>query len=71
MKDYSILIDILTNSMEIMSKDEFTHFPDLIELGLTTFVLNKMWLGYWELSGMQRFEFTDSDWNDFILGYIE
>ena len=72
MKDYSVLIDVLTNSMDKLTAGEFIAICCGNDVNNTNFVsFNQMWDAYWELDGMARFEYTDSDWNNFISAYVE
>ena len=58
------LVDVLTNTMEIINKEEFIQmFSDELEEER----LENIWNKYWELSGYKRFFNSVEDWESFIL----
>lgn len=58
------LVDVLTNTMEIINKEEFIQmFSDELEEER----LENLWNKYWELSGNSRFFNSSEDWENFIL----
>lgn len=57
------LVDVLTNSMEHISRDEFLDmFEDVIEKSR----LKRIWNKYWELPAHIRFFNSTEDWSLFI-----
>lgn len=57
------LVDVLTNSMEHISKEEFIEmFVD----GIESKKLIKIWNKYWELPAHTRFFNSTEDWSLFI-----
>ena len=57
------MVDVLTNSMEHIRRDEFLDmFEDVIEKSR----LKRIWNKYWELPAHTRFSNTSEDWSLFI-----
>ena len=63
--DLNFLVDQLTNSMEYFNKSEFVEnliSNTKIEIDHLELIYDK----YWKLNPLSRFEFTKSQWIEFI-----
>lgn len=61
------MIDVLTNSMEIIAKDEFL---EMFMRELSEESLSNIWDEYWKLSASDRFSYGDEEWYNFIILHI-
>lgn len=64
--DFRFIIDQLTNSMEFYTKEDFVNHIG----GQTDFTpsqLSNIFDAYWELSPIDRINFNNSDWQQFVL----
>ena len=64
MKNTNVLTDILVNSMEYFTQNEFLNLQDT---GYNMEQLQTIWLRYWALSGEDRFYFDTYHYEQTIL----